>query len=181
MRLFVALEVPTEVRAAVALATADARQRYPRLRWVDGDGLHLTLAFLGHVDTPPARVAEVIAPAAAASPPISLRLTEPGRFDARVLWLGVDDDPAGAVAALGADVQGRLVQAGLPVDRKPVRAHLTIARARERRGLGAEVVAAVAPVAGEWRADEVVVVASHPGGHGVPNRYEAMASLALGS
>ena len=181
MRLFVALEVLGTVRAEIAAAVASARQRYADLRWVDGDGLHLTLAYLGSVDAAPDDVAAVVAPAAAVAGPIALRLTDAGRFDGRVLWVGVDDDPAGAVAALGADAQGRIAAAGLPVDRKPVRPHLTVARSRTPRGVTREVVAALAPVSSGWVAREVAVVALLPAGHGVPNRYEAMASLVLGS
>jgi len=50
LRLFVAIELPEEVRAAMRRRLAKLRAQLPQSRWVDPDQAHLTLAFLGHHD-----------------------------------------------------------------------------------------------------------------------------------
>jgi 2'-5' RNA ligase len=49
MRCFVAVDLPDDVRAAVAAVQTDARAAAPRadVAWVDPAKLHLTLKFLG--------------------------------------------------------------------------------------------------------------------------------------
>jgi len=99
VRCFVALSLPDPARAALSgLAGALARE-WPGLSWTNSEGYHLTLAFLGEIDE------RGLACAGAAL----ARLDEaafPFRFSAlggfpprgpwRVLYLGIDDAPAGA-------------------------------------------------------------------------------------
>lgn len=180
-RLFVALPIAEHVRVIAQAAAAPAREVAPELTWTRPDGWHLTLAFLGDVpvdDVPAAR--EVVAGAIAATGPVVCRIAGADRFDSRALFLAVDDDPAGAIADLGAGIQHAMEAAHLPVRRRPVRPHLTLARA-SRRGAAVTdaVVAAVAPVTAGWEADEVLLVRSHLGGG--PARYEPVATCSLGS
>src|SRR5204862_7829456 len=49
VRLFVALNLPAPVREALWAATARARDLGLPVKWVRGEGLHLTLKFLGDV------------------------------------------------------------------------------------------------------------------------------------
>lgn len=182
MRLFAALEVPPSVRERLDAAVAPLRERHPGLAWSSRDGWHLTVAFLGEVLTPPADVAAVLAPVAAGAPAlIRLALVAAGRFGRRVLWVGVRDEPAGAVAALGAAAQQALAEADLPVDFKEVRPHLTLARARRRGAdVSATLVAAMPTVEGAWAARELLLIRSVSGGHRRPSRYEPLVRLPLG-
>jgi RNA 2',3'-cyclic 3'-phosphodiesterase len=182
-RLFVALPVPEHVRVLAQAAAAPARDAHPELTWTRPEGWHLTLAFLGDVEV--ARVGEVArvvgeAVTAARLAPPSCRLAGAGRFAGRALYLAVEDAPSGSVATLGEVVQGALADAGLAVRRRPVRPHLTLARA-SRRGASVddEVVALVAPVAARWEAGEVELVRSELGDG--PAHYVAVASWSLGS
>jgi 2'-5' RNA ligase len=50
MRLFIALPIPEEVRERIVADTAFLRGKYPRLKWLRQDALHLTLSFLGEVE-----------------------------------------------------------------------------------------------------------------------------------
>lgn len=186
-RLFVALPVAPEVRVAVEEAVAPVRAVDDRVAWTRPDGWHVTLAFLGTV--PAADVDEVVHVCAAAVTAVvaggalgdlatvRLRVGGPGTFGDRVAWLRVDDEPVGAVAALGSAVQEALAAADLPVDRKPVRPHLTLARGR--RHLPAGFVDRLPTVDAAWSADRAVVVESILGRG--PARYEDVASLPFGA
>lgn len=47
MRLFIALPVPEEVKDMIIARTEPLREKYPGLKWIRRDALHLTLSFLG--------------------------------------------------------------------------------------------------------------------------------------
>ncbi|MFP4617320.1 MAG: RNA 2',3'-cyclic phosphodiesterase [Spirochaetaceae bacterium] len=50
MRLFIALPVPEEVRGRIIARTKVLREKYPELKWVRGEALHLTMSFLGETE-----------------------------------------------------------------------------------------------------------------------------------
>lgn len=180
-RLFVALAVPEHVRVLVDAARAPARDAAPGASWTRPDGWHVTLAYLGELDRDLLGAAEeVVGGACAEVAPLRLTLGTPDRFGDRVLWLGVHDDPAGAVADLGRRMQARIAASGLPVQQREVRPHLTLARAsrRTRGALDETVRDAVAPVEVTWDAEEVVLLATRLGDG--PARYEPVASWTLG-
>jgi 2'-5' RNA ligase len=174
-RLFVALELPVAVRADLA-AFGRAAERDPALRAVGEEGLHLTLAFLGHRD-----VAD-IAPAAEAvrgvpTTPPALSLGEPLWLAPRrphVLTVALDDLD-GTLAELRAQVVDRLAAAleWRPEDR-PFRPHVTVARVR--RGARPHRDLPDIPQA-TFAGDAVVLFRSHLG-HG-PARYEPLERVDL--
>lgn len=185
MRLFAALEVPEAVRRRLDAAVAPVRRRQDALGWSRAESWHLTVAFLGEVgEERLPEVVEALAGAAARAPEaIGLEFGPAGRFGRRVLWVGVRDQPAGAVAALGAAAQAALAAAGLPVDAKEVRPHLTLARSRNRdraAQIDGRLVGEVPHTPGEWTVRELVLFASVPAGRGQPNHYQPLARVPLG-
>ena len=95
-----------------------------------------------------------------------------GRFGRRVLHVPVHglEDLAAATVEATAGV-------GLPPDRRPFAGHLTLARARDRRGVDLRPLSGV-PVGGRWPVEELTLVASRLGGR-APARYEVMETLPL--
>lgn len=51
MRLFVALDIPEAVRERLRDVMVDLRTACPEARWVRPEGIHVTLKFIGHVDS----------------------------------------------------------------------------------------------------------------------------------
>jgi RNA 2',3'-cyclic 3'-phosphodiesterase len=188
VRAFVAVPIPPAVRAAVDTAIAPVRDAHPEVRWSEPDSWHLTIAFLGEIAAP-GPVLDAVGPVATWHRPATLALGVPGHFGGRVLWLAVQDEPAGALVDLAADVGAGLVDAGLlppddPAVSRPLRAHLTLARRRDvpiDDGLVAAVQAAVGVAGGDaassWRNEHVELWRSHLGRG--PARYEVVASFAL--
>ena len=129
-RLFIAIPVPDEVRAALAAALGPVRIRFRGGRWQSPDTWHLTLRFLG--DTPVGEVPSIeraVRGAAAAGVPFRVALGEAGSFEhrrgGRVAWVGlVRGGPE--VAALAARLAAALAP-GEPAG-PPLQVHLTIAR-----------------------------------------------------
>jgi 2'-5' RNA ligase len=133
-RLFVAVTPPAAVTEPLVAAMAGARVSAPALRWVDTDRIHLTLAFLGSVDDElRVDLAERLGRVARRHSPVAVRLAGAGHFGHRVLWAGV----AGELAPLARGVRRAATRAGIEgLDPRPLRAHLTLARAREDRWRG---------------------------------------------
>jgi 2'-5' RNA ligase len=130
LRLFVALELPRAARDALAAF----RDRADPAVWrpVRDEALHLTLAFLGHRPAGDMDVVRgVLEASAGRGVPLVLGpglLLPPRR--ARVLCAEVEDTD-GALAALQARVGDGLARAGVyEPERRPFRAHATVARLR---------------------------------------------------
>jgi 2'-5' RNA ligase len=167
MRLFVAVWPPAS--AADAVAALD-RPLVDGLRWTTPDQWHVTLRFLGDVDEPAPVVAELRARVRSDAPsPVSAPTVRmgpvTGRFGHRVLHVPVSG--LDRVAAAVAD----------PTDDQPFRGHVTLARARDRRGVDLRPFAGLACGPVEWIADEVTLVQSHLGRGGA--RYEIIERVTL--
>lgn len=186
MRCFVAIDIPDDVRTALARIQASLRERAPRadLRWVDPAGLHVTLKFLGEVpEAGLSPVAGAVRATVAAHAAIPLGLAGLGGFpsvaQARVFWAGI---PAG-VAELGrlaAALERALAPLGFPPESRPFRGHVTIARVRSPRGVG-RIAAAIQRDPdvdfGRWTATEVVLYQSRLRPTGAV--YEPLATFPL--
>jgi 2'-5' RNA ligase len=131
LRLFVAVDVPEDVRALVADRVVPLRERYPRARWVPIANQHVTMKFLG--STWPRLLEWVVAAAgevAARHEAFETSVAGLGAFPsprrARVLWAGLDDPP-GRLAAIAADLDRALAREFRP-EARGFSAHLTVAR-----------------------------------------------------
>ena len=139
LRLFVACELPPEMKAALAsLQEALRKKGAPRVRWVRPEGIHLTLKFLGAVPQENvAAIRDALAPTVQGIPPLALSLAEVGTFGdrrgPRVLWVGMQGDlePLGR---LQRRVDKALEPLGFPPERRAFSPHLTLARVPDRMG-----------------------------------------------
>lgn len=182
LRLFVAVEVPPEVTAAAAAATAELRARYPRARWAPPENQHVTMKFLGQTwPRLEGWVRERVAEAATALEPFEVRLDGLGAFrsprQARVLWAGLRDQPEGALAGVAAAVDAALAAEFAP-ERRAFSAHLTLARSDPPLVLEpADLERPVVPVA--WRVERLVLFRSHL--RRPAPRYELLQAFAFGA
>lgn len=164
IRAFFGLPLPDEQRASLAAFVAACAEAAPQFRWTPAANLHLTVRFIGSVDR---TLVEGIADRVADRAPsgFDLELGDLGTFKrgrlVRVVWLGLRSglEP---LARLAAEVEDECGKAGLPAEKRPFRAHLSLARARARDG---EILPAVlpTPTLEPWRADELVLYSSHLG------------------
>lgn len=139
LRLFVAVDLPADVVAALAGQVAPFRDRVPGARWTRPGSWHVTLKFLGGtfprlVDP----VRQAVAGVATGSDVFVSALTAVGAFPsarrARVLWAGLAD-PDGHLTDLAAALDGAL-RAWFVPERRPFTPHLTLARITPSRDLG---------------------------------------------
>ncbi len=141
IRLFVAGELPGEVKAAlndISHQLAGQLGTTARaVRWVRPEAIHLTLQFLGDVPVGmQPLLKEAVARGCIGHDPIDLSLGGLGVFPnlkrPRVLWLGLSGEDADmpALSALQAAISRELSEIGFEPD-KEFRPHLTLGRVRE--------------------------------------------------
>jgi len=176
LRLFVAIDLPEDVRESLGRLQTDLRRHdLPGLRWTRPEGVHLTLKFLG--ETPATSLAAIegaLARAVREIPSFRLALGAPGTFGGRrgprVLWVDVEGDVK-PLQQLQAAVERELAAAGFAPEERGFSPHLTLARVPQPSppGLAERVSRALAAVAaprGEIEVTEVVLMRSRlqPGG-----------------
>ncbi|HZU31860.1 MAG TPA: RNA 2',3'-cyclic phosphodiesterase [Candidatus Angelobacter sp.] len=130
MRLFIALDIPAEIRLLITKYMERAQALAPGARWARVEGLHVTLKFIGEVSD--ARATEIQASLASVkATPFSVKFANAGFFPnpkaARVFWIGVDGGDA--LPQLAANIEAALERIGIAREEKPYHPHLTLARA----------------------------------------------------
>jgi RNA 2',3'-cyclic 3'-phosphodiesterase len=170
MSLFVAIRPSAAAVDHLDRSLAGLRSQ-AELRWLPIENVHLTLAFLGLVpDEHRPDLEKRLTRAAARHRPMTLGLAGAGSFGSRVLFAKV----GGEVEALGhlaASVAAAARRAKVPVDERPYRPHLTLARSRDETSLrpfAEELDEYAGPV---WTAVEVLLMESRSAG--VPGRAPA--------
>ena len=134
VRAFIAIELPEAVKQALSRVEAKLVRLDVPVKWVDPMGIHLTIKFLGSVDsTLLPDIAQASIEATRGITPFKWELGQPGAFpglqNPQVVWVGVKGELNRLI-----DVQKRLelVLAALdfPPEDRPFAAHLTLGRAR---------------------------------------------------
>jgi len=135
IRAFIAIELTPVVQQALGVTIEKLRRPDDRhVKWVDPAGIHITLNFLGNVRPDQVDPVSEVMRAAAAIPPFELSLDRLGVFPnpqrVQVVWVGLSGD----LSALG-ELQKRLTAGleplGFAPEKRPYRAHLTLARLRD--------------------------------------------------
>jgi 2'-5' RNA ligase len=135
VRLFVALETPSDVRDNLSAFLSEMRALTEKLgekrvRWVRPENLHVTLKFIGEVadaNLADIRTALSAVPSVA---PINVRFRELGFFPNEnrptVLWAGLDASPH--LSSFAGDIDGALTAMGIAKEKRAFVPHLTLAR-----------------------------------------------------
>ncbi len=151
IRSFIAIELPDELKLALTQLQAALKQEAPPVKWVDSEGIHLTLKFLGAVSSDRINdIIRVMEQSARGIPPFQLEAKNVGVFPnlkrPQVVWVGVGGQ-LDRLSQLQRQIESNLVPLGFAAEQRPFTAHLTLARVRnqaypnERQRLG-EVIAA---------------------------------------
>jgi 2'-5' RNA ligase len=139
MRVFAAVNLPAALRQAIHAAAAPLRDAGLPVKWVDADGVHLTLKFLGEVaaDRLP-ELSGALDRASAGMRGFEVAIGGFGAFPsgahARVIWLGCESAPP--LELLQHAVEREYAALGFPLEGRPFRPHLTLGRTRPRAKAG---------------------------------------------
>ena len=190
IRAFIAINLPVAVVRRIADDVAALRGAAPAeaaasdVAWVPAANLHVTLKFLGmirpeSVEAIHGALSDALSTAGRA--PFDLEARGMGAFpdvrDARVLWVGLRDQPL--LVAVQQEVEKQLVALGFAAEERPFHPHITIGRARSGAASWEAPFAARAERSfGVGRVTEVVVYESRT--HGRGSEYRALARIQLG-
>jgi 2'-5' RNA ligase len=166
IRTFIAIELPDSIKSRIAKLQEPLRKIDAKVSWTNPSNIHLTLKFLGNVETSRSeRVSEAVARAAAGISPFTLEAGGAGCFPSsrnpRVLWIGLPDVPD-ALKQLHSNIETEMDRDGFPKEKRRFSPHLTIGRIRTPHNatLVAELLAASGFERENFAVKEVVVMRS---------------------
>jgi 2'-5' RNA ligase len=174
VRTFVAVEMNDTTRACARELIASLQAAAADVKWVEPEGMHLTLQFLGDVplhEIP--QICRAVERGAAGIAPFEMEVRRAGAFPdvkrPRTLWIGAGEGQREMVALHDA-VEDALAKLGFRKEGRRFQPHLTIGRVR-RGGPGLRELATLVQqradfAAGRISVREVVVFSSdlRPGG-----------------
>ena len=129
MRIFIALDIPGEIRAQMLKYVQRARALAADARWARPEGLHVTLKFVGEVSD--AKVEQIKAALATVkTAPFEVTFANVGFFPTarspRVFWIGVEGGEA--LPGLAALIDNAAHGVGIAKEDRAYSPHLTLAR-----------------------------------------------------
>ncbi len=136
IRTFIAVPISLKIASRLERAQLACRD-VARLRvsWVPPEQMHVTLKFLGEIpyETLP-DVTRTLEAATREVKPFRIRVARLGTFpdseSPKVIWAGVEDEPAGLLATLAETLNHELIPLGIRRERRPFSAHVTVGRVK---------------------------------------------------
>jgi 2'-5' RNA ligase len=189
IRSFIAIELPEEVRVGLARLQDSLKARgYTPVKWVNPQGIHLTLKFLGNISSD--KVVQIVGAmeeAARKIAPFRLEVSGLGVFPdprrPRVAWVGLSGE-IDSLMRLQQLIDSGLVPLGFARESRPFTAHLTLARLREgispqeRRSFGELIVSSQFETTYSFDVDSISLMRSTLTPTGA--LYSRLASIKLG-
>ena len=133
MRVFIAIELPDNIREALAELQRELRPVARSARWVAPDSIHVTLKFIGEVAE--SRIDEIdLAIVKVNWRPFTVTVKNvgffPGSRSPRIFWAGME---APMMARLAEALDAQLEQLGFQKEQRAFTPHITLARTRQSR------------------------------------------------
>jgi 2'-5' RNA ligase len=129
MRIFIALDIPEDIRSHIARYVERVQTLVPSARWSRPESMHVTLKFIGQANA--ARVEEIKrALLQVTFHPFGVEFRNTGYFPnsraPRIFWAGVES--LHVLPALAAATDAALEKIGIGREDKPYHPHVTLAR-----------------------------------------------------
>ena len=133
MRVFIAVDLPNEIREALSDLQRELRPLTNTVRWVAPDSIHITLKFLGEI--PEKRIEDIDAELTGLSwKPFTVTVHGvgffPGTRSPRIFWAGME---APTMEGLSEQLDIRMERLGFDKEKRAFRPHITLARAKNTR------------------------------------------------
>lgn len=134
LRSFIAIELTKELHDELSALQQELKKSNIDAKWVSPENIHLTLKFLGNVDTDRIeKIKNILDEISKQTKPFYLHLAEIGAFPKldypRVLWVGIDEG-GNETIEIANKLEDALERIGFQKENRPFSPHLTLARIR---------------------------------------------------
>jgi len=166
IRTFICFEIPAAVKEQIVKLQNELRSYGRGVRWVNPEGIHLTLKFLGDVpEENIGNIAEAVKTAARGLSPVTITIASAGAFPnfkrPRVLWIGIEE-PTGQMGKIHESIEQELETLGYEKENRRFSPHLTLGRIKSFEGVE-EVTDELSNMEinfGEFTAAEIIIMKS---------------------
>ncbi|MDD4923887.1 MAG: RNA 2',3'-cyclic phosphodiesterase [Dehalococcoidales bacterium] len=170
IRSFIAIELPQDLKSELGKLQARLKVAKPRIKWVSPDGIHLTLKFLGDIETTAVdRITQAMTEAVNGIQPFDLCIGQMGVFPnyerVQVVWVGLDGQ-LDTLDRLYHRLEDSMAKAGFPPEKRGFKPHLTLARVAdeampdERKRFGDLIAAGKAEINHSFKASGLSLMKS---------------------
>ena len=138
IRAFLAIDPPAEVLREIEKIQQALKKTCPfDVRWVNPEGMHLTLKFFGNVSEEDIiAISRIVEKNTSARAPLLLEVKKLGLFPSlkrpKVLWIGLEGDIP-PLLVLQKKLEDGFEEAGFEREERPFRPHLTLGRIKTTR------------------------------------------------
>jgi len=158
MRLFIAVNLPPDIRERLAAEQDRLRRAQADVSWVRAENIHVTLKFLGETEEKRLdRIRPALLEVARGSAPFRIRAAGLGSFGGRVprvVWVGVREG-AEPLSRLAKDVEAAMARLGFPKEKRGFTTHVTLGRVRSAKNAEALLTALAQAETGPFGSVEV--------------------------
>ncbi|MGC9048828.1 MAG: RNA 2',3'-cyclic phosphodiesterase [Patescibacteria group bacterium] len=135
IRSFIAINLPQEIKDYLSEIISELKRKNQGsdIKWVNPEGLHLTLHFLGYLDEQKLeKVKEIISQSLEENPSVEVRLENfngfPNLNQPRVLFVSCQEIGDRVVQSIQDKIGRQLEKIGVEIDKRPWQMHITLAR-----------------------------------------------------
>ena len=136
-RIFAAIDISNEARIRISNYIETLRGEFPELRvgWNKAEKLHITMKFFGDIEERKVlSLSKIFEKVALQNSPFNLQIIKtgvfPSRRNARVLWLGLQDEKE-SLREINNSLESECEKAGFRKEKRLFKPHLTISRLRQ--------------------------------------------------
>lgn len=138
MRAFIAIELPEEIRSALAALQEKLKASGADVKWVEPQNIHLTLKFLGDIDDElREKIGAALCEVAASNQPFQAAVGLCGAFPnmdyPRVIWVGISEGDT-QTKKIARELEDKLSKLGIAKEERAFACHITIGRVRSPSG-----------------------------------------------
>lgn len=135
MRLFIAIEVPDDIKNEVVALEEERLANFYRAKWIEKENIHLTLKFLGEVEERRLEdVKKIVSEISKNNAKFDLNLKNLGGFPnlkrPRVLWIGVEEGKENIVYLME-QLETAFARFGIEPEKRKKTPHITMGRVKE--------------------------------------------------
>ena len=133
MRTFIAIDLNNRIKENLISLIDILRNKGGNIKWIEHQGMHITLKFLGEIEENKiSEIEEILKTTTRDLRPFSLKVKGTGHFpngrNPRILWAGIEADKI--LSSFHHQLEGELEGIGFPREKRSFHPHLTLGRVR---------------------------------------------------